>query len=90
MESSNLNTAMNDLVVNLHRNNHSKAEAILGDITGCLNDVLKSESDPTSLHVTQQTLHAVDEVRIQMEERNFKGALEAARDAGKEWKRRPA
>ena len=51
---------------------------------------MKSESDPLSLHCTEQTMHAVDEVRIQLEERNFKGALEAARDAGKEWKRRSA
>ena len=90
MDSSNVTAAVNDLIVNLHRGNQVRAESILGDITGYLGEVIKSEDDPMNLHCAQQTMHAVDEVRIQLEERNFKGAVEAARDAGKEWKLRTA
>ena len=77
-----------DLIVHLHRGNTGQAETILRDVTGSLTKMMQAESDATSLHRAQQTMFAFEEVRIMLGERNFRGAADAARDAGKEWKQK--
>jgi acyl-CoA reductase-like NAD-dependent aldehyde dehydrogenase len=48
--------------------------------------------DPQSflMQRAQQTMFAIDEVRGLLSERDFNAAVDAARDAEKEWKQRPA
>ena len=89
-DSSSVTTGLKDLVVHLHRGNSGQAATILADVTGCLSEFLKSESDAISLHRAQQTMFAVDEVRILLAEKDFRGAADAARDAGKDWKQKTA
>ena len=37
----------------------------------------------------QQTMFAIDEVRMLLSQRDFEGATTAARDAAKEWRQKP-
>jgi hypothetical protein len=79
---------LRDLTVHLHRGNGAKAESIIADITGCLNQMLQSPEDPDSPEArrAQQTMFAIEEVRTLMSERDYDGAATAARDAAKEWR----
>jgi hypothetical protein len=78
--------------MHLHRGNGSQAEALLTDVAGYLQDVMRSGADPESLDMqrTQQTMFAIDEVRMLLAQHDFEGAATAARDAAKEWKQKPA
>ena len=80
-----------DLIVHLHRANAGRAESIVDDVAGRLKRIMLSGMDPGSFPMqrAQQTMFAIDEVRILLAERDFNGAVDAARDAGKEWKQRP-
>ncbi len=81
-----------DLIVHLHRANAGRAETIVDDVAGRLKEIMLSGTDPQSFSMqrAQQTMFAIDEVRILLSQRDFDGAVDAARDAGKEWKQRPA
>jgi hypothetical protein len=50
-----------------------------------------SGTDPEDLDMqrAQQTMFAIDEVRMLLAQRDFEGAATAARDAAKEWKQKP-
>jgi hypothetical protein len=83
---------LRDLIVHLHRGNGGKAESIMDDLAGRLNGIMLSGLDPQSFPMqrAQQTMFAIDEVRGLLSERDFNGAVGAARDAEKEWKQKPA
>ena len=80
-----------DLIVHLHRGNGGRAESIVDDVAGRLKIIMLSGEDPKSFPMqrAQQTMFAIDEVRMLLAQRDFDGAVEAARDAGKEWKPKP-
>jgi hypothetical protein len=80
-----------DLIVYLHRGNKAPAEAALEVVSGHLKTVMQSGLDPESFPAqrAQQTMFAIDEVRMFMAQQDLGGALEAARDAGKEWAQKP-
>jgi hypothetical protein len=91
-DSSQVTTGIRDLIVHLHRGNTGQAESIVDDVSGRLKEIMLSGDDPAShpMQRAQQTLFAIDEVRIMLSQRDFNGAVDAARDAGKEWKEKPA
>jgi hypothetical protein len=84
--------SLRDLIVFLHRGNGAQAESIVADVAACLNLVLKSGADPASAEMlrTRQTMFAIEEVRLLLDQRDYEGAAVAARDAAKEWKHKPA
>jgi hypothetical protein len=69
-----------------------QAEALVTDVAGYLQGVMRSGADPESLDMqrAQQTMFAIDEVRMLLAQGDFEGAATAARDAAKEWKQKPA
>lgn len=84
--------SLRDLIVHLHRSNGPRAEAIVVDVSICLKQVIESGADPGSedMQRTQQTIFAIEEVRVLLEQRDYEGAAIAARDAAKEWRQPPA
>ena len=64
----------------------------MDDLAGRLNGIMLSGMDPQSFLMkrAQQTMFAIDEVRGLLSQRDFNAAVDAARDAEKEWKQRPA
>ncbi len=91
VSSSDVTANIRDLIVHLHRCNGGVAESIVDQVAGRLQDIMSSGTDPQSspMQRAQQTLFAIDEVRTLLSKRDFKGAMDAARDAGKEWKQPP-
>jgi hypothetical protein len=83
--------SIRDLIVHLHRGNGPQAETILTGVSGYLKEVMLSRADPESLDMqrAQQTMFAIDEVRMLMSQRDYEGAATAARDAAKEWRSQP-
>ena len=77
--------------MHLHRGNGAQAETILTDVSGSLKEMLLSRADPESVDMqrAQQTMFAIDEVRMLMSQRDFVGAATAAGDAAKEWRSQP-
>jgi len=92
VNSSEVTASLRDLIVHLHRGNGGKAEVLVDDLSGRLNGIMLSGMDPESflMQRAQQTMFAIDEVRSQLTEQDFNAAVDAARDAEKEWKQRPA
>src|SRR5438477_6817486 len=92
LNSTDVIASLRDLIVHLHRGNGTQAESIVTDVAACLKEVMLSGADPGSLDMqrTQQTMFAIDEVRILLSQRDFEGAAAAARDAAKEWRQKPA
>jgi hypothetical protein len=80
-----------DLIVHLHRGNGKQAESLVDQVAGRLKDIMGSGMDPQCFEMqkAQQTMFAIDEVRLLLEQRDYSGAGDAARDAGKEWNQRP-
>jgi hypothetical protein len=91
LNSSDVMASIRDLIVHLHRGNGPQAEILLTDVSGFLKEVMRSSADPGSLDMqrAQQTMFAIDEVRMLMSQRDFEGAATAARDAAKEWRAQP-
>ena len=86
MKASELLANIRDLAVLLHRGNAKQAETILEEITGSLNAVMVAEGNgEDGVHRAQQTMFAIDEVRILMTQGDFHSAATAARDAAREW-----
>jgi hypothetical protein len=83
--------SIRDLIVHLHRGNGTQAELIVTDVARYLKEKMLSGSDPGSLEMqrTQQTMFAIDEVRMLLSQGDFEGAATAARDAAREWKLKP-
>jgi hypothetical protein len=84
--------SIRDLIVHLHRGNGTQAESIVTDVAAHLKQVMLSGDDPGSsdMQRAQQTMFAIDEVRMLLAQNEFEGAATAARDAAKEWKQRPS
>ena len=86
MNSSKVTANIRELIVHLERGNASRSEAIVADVSVCLKGLLKSKADPQdAMNRAQQTMFAIDEVRLMLAEQNFRGATAAARDARNEW-----
>lgn len=89
---ANVTATIRDLSVHLHRGNAGQAESIVVEVAEYLKEVLLSGADPLSpdMQRAQQTMFAIDEVRVLLTQRDFEGAAAAARDAAKEWNHKPA
>jgi len=81
-----------DLAVLLHRGNTSQAEVIIQKVAGYLKTVMQSGGDPEDAEMrrAQQTMFAIDDVRVLLTQGDCEGAANAARDAAKEWRQEPA
>ena len=84
--------SIRDLVVHLRRGNGTQAELLLSGVAAYLNEQMRSGADPggPEMQRAQQTIFAIDEVRLLLGQRDFEGATAAARDAEKEWRYKPA
>ena len=84
--------SIRDLAVHLRRGNDTRAELLLTDVSAYLDEAMRIGTDPASPDMlrTQQTIFAIDEVRMLLAQRDFVGAAAAARDAEKEWRHKPA
>src|SRR5215472_9853189 len=87
LNSSEVTANIRELIVHLERGNASRSEAIVADVSLFLKGLLKSKMDPqgAAMNRAQQTMFAIDEVRLMLAEQNFRSATVAARDARKEW-----
>lgn len=88
ISTSDVIGSLRDLTVHLHRGNGEKAQSIVTEVTGYLNQMLQSPDDPEGPDTrrAQQTMFAIEEVRTLLSERDYEGAATAARDAAKEWR----
>jgi len=91
LNASEVLTNIRDLIVHLHRGNAAQAESILGDVTEYLKGVMQSGADPAGVEMqrTQQTMFAIDEVKLLLSQGDFTAAGVSARDAAKEWRQLP-
>jgi hypothetical protein len=89
LNPSDVIARIRDLAVHLHRGNVTQAESIVANVTRYLKETLLSGADPETpdMQGAQQTMFAIDEVRTLLAQRDLDGAIDAARDAAKEWKR---
>jgi hypothetical protein len=87
LNSSEVTANIRELIVHLERGNASRSEAIVADVSVLLCGLLKSKADPqgAAMNRAQQTMFAIDEVRLMLAEKNFRSATAAARDARREW-----
>jgi hypothetical protein len=87
LNSSEVTANIRELIVHLERGNASRSEAIVADVSVFLKGLLKSKADPqgAAMNRAQQTMFAIDEVRLMLAEQNFRSAAAAARDARNEW-----
>ena len=88
MTTSDVTANIRDLIIHLHRGNQTQAESLVGGVAAHLKEIMRSGEDPQapSMQKAQQTMFAMDEVRVLLSQRDFTGAVAAARDAAKEWK----
>jgi hypothetical protein len=91
-DTSNLVANLRDLSVHLHRGNAAEAKTIAAEAAERLKEIIVAGDEPGSLLIgrAQQTLFAIEEVRILLAEDDVNGALAAARDASKEWRQQLA
>jgi hypothetical protein len=77
-------------VVHLHRSNGAKAESIVADVAGYLNQIILAgkDADEVEFNRAQQTMFAIEEVRVMLKQTDYEGAAAAARDATKEWRQK--
>ncbi len=88
VDTSNVVANLRDLTVHLHRGNAAAAKTIAAQAAEQLQEIIVSGDEPGSVLIgrAQQTLFAIEEVRIMLAQDDVNGALAAARDAGKEWR----
>jgi hypothetical protein len=88
VDSSNVVANLRDLTVHLHRGNAAEAKTIAAQAAERLQEIIVSGDEPGSFLIgrAQQTLFAIEEVRIMLAQDDVNGALAAARDAAKEWR----
>jgi len=79
---------LRDLTVHLHRGNTVEAKNIAALAAEQLQEIIKSGVEPEGILMgkAQQTMFAIEEVRIMLSQDDVNGALAAARDAAKEWR----
>jgi hypothetical protein len=80
-----------ELVVQLSRRNTDPAHVLARDVQAHLNIILSSDSQVDNPHKqrARQALFAIEEVLTMIDQSDFRGAWQAARDAGNEWRVRP-
>jgi len=83
-----LGANIRELIVQASRGNEAQALRLAGLVQADLRTILSSPDDTprASVDQTQQTLFAIDEVLMLVNQGDLQGALAAARDAGKEWR----
>jgi hypothetical protein len=88
LTSSDMTSSLRDLIVHLHRGNGPQAELIVTDVATYLKEAISNSSDPGNHDAqrAQQTMFAIDEVRMLLSQDDLEGATKAARDAAAEWK----
>ena len=79
---------LRDLTVQLHRGNSVAAKTIAAQAAEQLQEIIQAgvETEAALAGKAQQTMFALEEVRIMLSEDDVNGALAAARDAAKEWR----
>jgi hypothetical protein len=87
-DTANVVANLRDLTVHLHRGNTAEARTIVAQAAEQLQEIIVSGDEPGSVLIgkAQQTLFAIEEVRILLAQDDVNGALAAARDATKEWR----
>jgi len=83
---------LRDLTVHLHRGNAAEAKTIAAQAAEQLQEIIQAgdESESVLIARAQQTMFAIEEVRIMLAQDDVNGALAAARDAAKEWRQQLA
>ena len=78
-----------ELIVQLSRRNADPAHALARRLQADLNTILSSDLSAASTlgEQARQTLFAIEEVLILVDQSNLQGACVAARDAAKEWRK---
>ncbi len=79
---------LRDLTVHLHRGNAAEAKTIAALAAEQLQEIIQAGVEPEGVLIgrAQQTMFAIEEVRIMLSQDDVNGALAAARDAAKEWR----
>lgn len=87
LKSSEVDTNIRKLIVQLTQGNVARAAVILDDISAFLDERTMALNQPgaASTERARQTMFAMEEVRVMLTQNNCRGALDAARDAAKEW-----
>jgi hypothetical protein len=88
VDPANVAANLRDLTVHLHRNNAAEAKNIAAQAAEQLREIIDSGGEPGGVTTAraQQTMFAIEEVRIMLSQDDVNGALAAARDAAKEWR----
>ena len=88
VDPANVAANLRDLTVHLHRGNAAAAKTIASQAAEQLKEILQAGDGPEAILAgrAQQTMFAIEEVRIMLSEDDVNGALAAARDAAKEWR----
>lgn len=78
-----------ELIVQLSRRNADPAHALARSVQAELNMILSSDLDAASTlrQQARQTMFAIEEVLVLVDQSDLRGAWEAARDAAKEWRK---
>jgi hypothetical protein len=92
VDPANVVANLRDLTVQLHRGNAAAAITLAAQAAEQLQEIILAGDEPGSFVIgrAQQTLFAIEEVRILLAEEDVNGALAAARDAAKEWRQQLA
>jgi hypothetical protein len=87
VDPANVAANLRDLTVHLHRGNAAEAKTIATQAAEQLQEIIQGDA-PEGVLVgrAQQTMFAIEEVRIMLSQDDVNGALAAARDAAKEWR----
>lgn len=88
VDPANVAANLRDLTVHLHRGNAAEAKTIATQAAEQLQEILQAGGAPAGILAerAQQTMFAIEEVRIMLSQDDVNGALAAARDAAKEWR----
>jgi len=84
VDPANVAANLRDLTVHLHRGNAAEAKTIAAQAAEQLQELIQAGVEPEGR--AQQTMFAIEEVRIMLSQDDVNGALAAARDAAKEWR----
>ena len=77
-----------ELIIQLSRGNADPAHALARVVQAELNMILSSDLDASSTlrRQARQTMFAIEEVLVLVDQSDLRGASEAARDAAREWR----
>ena len=78
-----------ELIMELSRGNADPANTLARRVQAELNMILSSDLDAESTlrQQARQTMFAIEEVLVLVDQSDLRGAWEAARDAAKEWRK---